>query len=374
MTGEYLLSETMAAAPAPRSRAGWACEAPPHEERTYLREWRFRDNEIKALAASCANHSGFLNAYAFLRRKLTKSQVAILIYHRVAPKNDNWPLEPLDPQSFRKQIEYFCQSYEILPLDRLVQYIQEGQSLPEKAIVITFDDGYKDNFHYAYPILKKYHVPATIFLTTGHIDTDKLFWWDKISYIIQHSCVENIILDEVGSHSLRSKIDKLRARSIVIERMKKLPQERKEQLIDKLISISGVDVPSGLGEGLILSWKEIRKMNNNGINFGAHTVNHPCLVNLPLEQAKWEIIQSKNDIEEKLGKKVNAFSYPNGDSSLELVEFIKESGFTCAVSVLPNRLLSPKDNLYKLGRIGGIEEFNKFKVMFSGLGGDLQSI
>jgi len=330
--------------------------------------------EMKALAASCANHSGFLDAYEFLRRKLTESQIAILMYHRVAPKNDNWSLEPLDPQSFRKQIEYLCQRYEILPLDKLVQYIRVGKSFPEKAIVITFDDGYKDNFHYAYPILMKYHVPATIFLTTGHIDTDKLFWWDKVSYILQHTCVEKIILDELGSHSLRSESDRLRVRSIVIERMKELPQERKEQLINKLISISGVEFPSGLGESLILSWNEIRKMDDNGISFGAHTVNHPCLVNLHLEQAKWEIIQSKKEIEKELGKEVSAFSYPNGDLSLELVEFIKESGFSCAVSILPGKLIRYRDNPYKLSRIGGCDDFDKFKVVSSGLWGDLQNI
>ena len=330
--------------------------------------------EIKALTASCANNLGFLDAYAFLRRELTKSQVAILMYHRVAPRNDTWSLEPLDPQSFRKQIEYFSQSYEILPLDRLVRYILQGNSLPKKAIAITFDDGYKDNFQYAYPILKKYHVPATIFLTTGHIGTDKLFWWDKVSYIIQHSFLEKLALGEVGSYSLRSEIDKLHARSIVIERMKELPQERKELLIDRLVSISGVDIPFGLGKGLNLTWNEIREMNNEGIDFGAHTVNHPCLVNLPLEQAKWEIVQSKTDIEEQLGKEVNAFSYPNGDLSLKLVKLIKESGFKYAVSVLPNKLTSSKDNPYKLSRIGGCEDFNKFKVMFSGFWGDFQDM
>jgi len=325
-----------------------------------------------AFAAFCANNSGFLDTYAFMRRKLTKSQVVILMYHRVAPRIDNWALEPLDPKSFRKQIEYFCHNYEILPLDRLVQYIQLGRSLPEKAIVITFDDGYKDNFRYAFPILKKYHVPATIFLTTGHIGTDKLFWWDKVSYIIQHSCAKELNLDEVGRHLLGSEIDKLRARSAVMEKMKKLPPERKEQMIDKLISISGVDVPSGLGEGLILSWNEIRKMNNNGIDFGAHTVNHQSLANFPSERAKWEIIQSKKDIEEELGEEVSAFSYPNGDLSLELIELIKKCGFTCAVSILP-KLITTTDCLYKLGRIEGCEDFNKFKVMSSGLWGDLQN-
>lgn len=329
--------------------------------------------EIKSLAVSCANHSGFLDVYSSLRRKLTKSQVAILIYHRVALKKDNWSLEPLDPQSFENQIKYFSENYEILPLEKLVQFIQLGMPLPKKAIVITFDDGYKDNFLYAYPILRRYHANATVFLSTGHIDTDKLFWWDKVSYVIQHSCIDRLILDELGSYSLQSEIDRLRVCSVVMDWMKNLDQESKEKFIDKLISITGVNIPSGLGKNFILSWNEIRKMNNNGIAFGAHTVNHPCLINLPLKQAKWEIIQSKIDIDENLGKEFSAFSYPYGDSNIELIKFTKESGFKCAVSFLPCKLIGSKDNLYTLSRIVPYEDFSKFKIMSSGLWGDLRS-
>lgn len=330
--------------------------------------------EVKGFVAGAANHLGFLDVYASLRRKLTKSQVAILMYHRVSPKQDNWSFEPINPQSFERQMQYFCRSCEILSLDKLAQYIQQGKSLPEKAVVITFDDGYKDNYLYAYPILKKYHVPATIFLATGHIGTSKLFWWDKVSYAIQHTRVEELGLNELGSHSLRSELDKSRVNSIVTERLKKSSDGEKNLLIEKLLQISGVDISADLGKELILSWDEVKEMSNGGIAFGAHSVSHPVLVNMPLEQAKWEIIQSKKDVEEKLAQPVTAFSYPNGDFNAELVNFIKESGFTCAVAVSPCKLITSRDNLYQLSRIAAMEDFNKFKVMFCGLWGDLKSI
>jgi peptidoglycan/xylan/chitin deacetylase (PgdA/CDA1 family) len=330
--------------------------------------------EIKALVASITNHTGILDAYAFLRRKLTKSQVAILMYHRVCPRSDNWSLDPLRPQSFAKQIEYFCRNYEIISLDKLAEYIYRGKSLPEKAVAVTFDDGYRDNYLYAYPILKKHHIPATFFLTTGHIGTGQLFWWDKVSYIIQHTSVGQLDLDEIGNYSLHSEIDKSHASLIIIEKLKKLPEEGKSSLIEKWLSISGVVIPDDLGKELILSWDEVREMNSDGISFGAHSVSHPVLTNLPLEQAKWEIIQSKKDIEEKLGKEVTAFSYPNGDFNPKIAKFIQESGFSCSVSVLPGKLISAKDNPYELSRIGAIEDSNKFKVVFCGLWGDLQGI
>jgi len=271
-------------------------------------------------------------------------------------------------------MEYLCQNYEILALEKLVQYIQRMKSLPRKAVVITFDDGYRDSYLYAYPILKKNHIPLTMFLTTGHIGSlDKLFWWDEVSYLIWNATVKQVDLDELGSHSLQSEPDRFHASSTITRRLKNLPDQRKNLLIEKLFRISGVEIPAGLGKELILTWDEVREMSDSGIIFGAHSVNHPILTNLPLERAKWEISQSKTDIEEKLGKEVTAFSYPNGDFSPELAKFIKGSGFTCAVSVSPSKLVALKDNPYELSRIEPIEDSNKFKVMFCGLWGDLKN-
>jgi peptidoglycan/xylan/chitin deacetylase (PgdA/CDA1 family) len=331
--------------------------------------------EIKAMVSSIADYSGFLNTYAFLRRKLTKSQVAVLMYHRVCPRNDNWSLDPLSPQGFEKQMEYFCRNFEVISLAELSRYLQQRKYLPEKAVVITFDDGYKDNYLYAYPIIKKYHIPATIFLTTGHIGTGRLFWFDKVGYIIQHTSVNNLDLGKFGNHARKSNIDNLHTKVTIIERLKRMPEEEKNFLIERLLSISRItNIPTDVGKELILTWDEVKEMSNDGVDFGAHSVSHPILTNIPLEQAKMEILQSKKDIEEELSKEVIAFSYPNGDFNSEISKFIQESGFTCAVSVLPSALISPKDSTYEMSRMGAIEHFNKFKVVFCGLWGDLQSM
>lgn len=124
----------------------------------------------------------------------------------------------------------------------------------------------------------------------------------------------------------------------------------------------------------ILSWKEVLEMSNCGIDFGAHSVNHPVLTNLPMEQAKYEITKSKKDIELMIGKNVTAFSYPDGDFNDELINHVKENGFVCAVSVYPHKLIGVKDNLWALNRISASVDFEKFKVMLCGLWGDLQSI
>lgn len=296
------------------------------------------------------------------------------MYHRVCPDKDSWSLAPLSPRDFEKQLEYFRRNFELMSLDQLAQCIRRRRNLPEKAVVITLDDGYKDNYLYAYPLLKKYRIPATIFLSTGYVGNDRLFWYDEVRYIISSAPVVQLRLEELGSFSLRTEPARYRAGFIVSEKLKSLPDGRKNALIEELTSICRVSIPPGLGQDFVLSWDEVRAMSKAGISFGAHTVNHPVLSNLPLQRAKWEIAQSKRDIEEQLGKEVTAFSYPNGDLSPEIVRLVAESGFSCAVCVSPSKLISRKDSPYRLNRIAGLENFDKSKVMLCGFWGDLQGI
>lgn len=328
--------------------------------------------EIKKLVAAIANRLGFLDAYSLLRRKLTKSQVAILMYHRVSPQKDNWSLQALSPQSFERQIQYLSKNYEILPIHALTQCLQQGKPLPEKAVTITLDDGYRDNYVHAYPILKKYDVPATIFLTTGHINTGELFWFDKVRYIIHNTSLSALESTELGRYTLQSTEDRIRSASAICQVLKKLPDKKKNLLIEKLYSEYCESIPNNLGRELILSWEEIREMKNN-ITFGAHTVTHPILTRLSLEQAKYEIMQSKKDIEENIGQKVTSFCYPNGslgDFNREIVKLIKESGFTSAVTAIPG-LITPEANPYELRRLPASTDFNIFKVLLSGSYPDL---
>lgn len=329
--------------------------------------------EIERLACAMVNNLGLLDAYAFLKRRRIGSQVAIILYHRVSTVKDDWSLETLSPQSFERQIKYFRENYEMLSLEELAPYVHERKSLPKKAVVITFDDGYRDNYLYAFPILRKYRAPATIFLATGHIGTAKLFWWDKVRYAVQHTTPERLELGKFGSYSLESALDRRHAGFAITEKLMNLPDERKNSLIEKLINVAGVDIPDRLGRELILSWNEVVQMSRDGIDLGAHSVTHPILTNIPLERARWEIVQSKNDIETRLGKPVSFFSYPNSIFNPEIVKLVEQSGFAGGITDNPV-WITHRDNPYKLGRIGAAEDFNIFKVMFCGFWGDLQSI
>ena len=101
------------------------------------------------------------------------------MYHHIGSKKDGYLLNRTNTSDFEKQMIYLKKTHEIFNFKRLNQVFKEGKTLPKRTAIITFDDGYKNNYTEAFPILKKYNIPATIFLTTGHIETNNVFWWDK---------------------------------------------------------------------------------------------------------------------------------------------------------------------------------------------------
>ena len=321
-----------------------------------------------------ANFIGFFDIYSLLRGHI-KSQAAIIVYHRVGSK-DAWSLDSVSVQGFEAQIKYLNKYYNILSLSELTELIQEKKPLPKRVVVLTFDDCYKDIYLYAYPILKKYSAPATIFLTPGHIGTGNLFWWDKIGYVLWNTKLKSLDLGELRDVSLNSPKDKLSAISLIVGRFKRVPEEEKNALIEKLIHISGVFFPTGIEREVISSWDEVKEMSENGIDFGAHTITHPILTKVSPDQMRYEITQSKKEIVEKLGRPVTSFSYPNGmpaDYNSETINILKMNGFTCAVTGIP-RMVALKSDLYELGRIEPGVDFRSFKLYVSGLYPDVISI
>jgi len=326
------------------------------------------------LLASLANSSHSIDIYNNLRRAIFKSQIYIIMYHRVAPKLDSWTLDSLSPLSFEKQIIFLQKNYKIISLDSLVQSILLGKSIPQKVAIITFDDGYRDNYLYAYPILKKYNISATIFLVTGHIGTGNLFWWDKIGYAINYTNLNQLNLDGIGIISLRSERERMNAILKLIEHMQLIPWDRANSLINELCSIAEVDYNVDLGRTYIMTWDDVNEMASAGINFGAHTVSHPILTNMSLDQAKWEILYSKNCLEKRISQNIDAFSYPCGYFSDDIVDVVRTCGFQYAVDGNRNRQVSFNDSVYQLTRISTVEDFNISKAILCGVLSDFSSV
>ena len=317
-----------------------------------------------------ANHYALQRLCVYLS-SVTPARAAIFVYHQVCDQGTRRSLPAGAALEFEKQIKYLNKACKVMPLDELTEHVLAGKTLPKRAAAITFDDGYRDNYQYAYPVLKRYGLPATFFLATDYIDNRKLFWWDQLSYILHKTHLQVIEVGGLGNYYLRSDTERLQAALNITRRLKKLPDKRKNLLLESLADISAVEIPAGLGNEIILSWHEIREMSANGMDFGAHTLSHPILTRVPLKAAIKEITESKRHIEEKIRKRVTTFAYPNGtpsDHNDDITEILKESGFTFAFTSAPPGMASPEADRYHISRIPCVTEgLYLITTFFSGL-------
>jgi peptidoglycan/xylan/chitin deacetylase (PgdA/CDA1 family) len=320
--------------------------------------------------AKLANYSGFLNTYSYIKRD---NNIVVIAYHRVGPYEDKSPLK-VSISEFEKQCKHFMKSYKIISLSELIQSILEKRPL-KKMAVITFDDGYKDNYIHAFPILKRYKIPATIFLASGHIGTDNLFWWDKIDYVLRNTKLKDIEIENFGKISLNKYENRWQKIFEFKAKLKQISEENKNKIIDEIVKLSDVDI-SDIGKETILSWDDVKYMNEFGIDFGSHTVTHPILKKISLSDVKYEVTFSKKTIESKLGHPIDSFSYPNGtidDFDDQVSSIVKDAGFKCAVTGI-QRMVTTKSDLYKLERLNSADNFNLFKFYISGLYTDINRV
>lgn len=309
-------------------------------------------NQIK----DAINRIKLPSAYLSIRSQVKKPWGILVIYHRV-DNSDNfpWALSPVDPVSFEKQIDFLARHYEIVSLDDLAGNIKLKKAFSKKPAVITFDDGFKDNYTIAYPILQKKSIPATIFIATSRIECEELFWSDKINYACWVTGLSKIDAQELGDLSFVSPSDRKKSSARIKASLKTLSVELREEKITRILDELDVEIPADINRDLMLSWDEIRDMGKNGIDFGAHSVSHNSLTEYSIPDAEKEIAQSKSRLEEELGIEVTTFSYPygkNSDYNSSIIDIVQKNGFQCAVTTNFG-LVTNESDPYELPRISG---------------------
>jgi peptidoglycan/xylan/chitin deacetylase (PgdA/CDA1 family) len=269
----------------------------------------------------------------FARRK--QRTVQILIYHRVNDDRD-WSFPGTPIGVFARQMDYLASTHTVLGLEDAVERIHRND-VPENAIVVTFDDGYHDNFANAYPILRNLSLPATVFLATDVIGSDRLLWHDRVFGAFRKTKVLELSeCPDKQRFSLATAGERLAAQHEVLGFLFSLDEKQRDFWIDRLIA--KLKVPDIREKrGLMLSWQEIATMSRNGIAFGSHSVTHPILSKLSATRIREEIVTSKRVIEEKLGTSVTTFAYPKGgrgDFNETTKKLLIEAGYRCAVTTL----------------------------------------
>jgi len=234
-----------------------------------------------------------------------------------------------------EMIRHLKKEYNIISFEKSVDLLKSKDDIPENTVVITFDDGYRDNYINAFPILKKYQVPATIFITAGVINSGKMLWYDVIVDAFEKTNKTYVDLHylNLGTYSLISKSDKLRATKEVAVSGKYLKRNEKEAFIKNILKELGVHPENNINSQSMLTWDDIKIMSDNGISFGSHGMSHTILTTLSPEEAEFEITESKKMIEEKTGIAVHFFSYPNGgrkDFNEAIIQTLKKNNYTAA--------------------------------------------
>lgn len=294
---------------------------------------------------------GLYNLKAYKLNAL-KNQAYIIAYHRVVENPS--PFYPeLDIRTFEAQIRHLSENYSIVPVEEIVKRITTGQTL-KKCLALTFDDGFKDNYTHAYPILKKYNAPATIFLITSCIETGNPPWFMAFRRAFEKTDKKELYIILGGQNfrlNLSSMVQKKAASDEVMSFLQICPNKKRLLFLKEIFDALGPNDFSCL-ENIMLNWNEIREMANNGVSFGAHTHSHPILANLTISEAEFEITRSKRIIEKKLNKPVNGFAYPVGKRAhydKKLFSILNRNGFEYAFTTGSEKILY-NSNLYEISR------------------------
>jgi peptidoglycan/xylan/chitin deacetylase (PgdA/CDA1 family) len=324
---------------------------------------------IKTILAYFFYYTGLI---FILEQIFLKHRCIVLIYHRItSPAKELVPLQDgmyVEPEIFEEHLRYLKKHFKIISLEELISIMKSRKSF-KKFCHITFDDGWQDNYSNAYPLLKKYEVPATIFLATDFIGTEEWFWPEKIMYLLIKTQKVDIEgdFDEATTNVLKifhqpsvSHEDRINKS---INFMKQKTLKKIALVISDLHKITGVKTFPR--KRLLLNWNEVQEMMENRISFGSHTKKHAILTSLEnIDEIRKELSDSKKIIEEKISKPIKSFCYPNGNYTPAIIQLVKDSGYESAFGTESGKL-SDGDNLYNMKRISIHNDVSFNRPMFA---------
>jgi ubiquinone/menaquinone biosynthesis C-methylase UbiE/peptidoglycan/xylan/chitin deacetylase (PgdA/CDA1 family) len=306
----------------------------------------------------------------FLKRK-----TAILMYHGFTDKTDEIGIENhqgkhLDISRFDEEMRYLKNHHNPISLPYFIRAFKDGRPIPDNSVIVTMDDGYESNYVLAYPILKRYGIPATIFITTDFVQNNKYLWVDRIEYAISRTEEKTLTCDVYGkaySFDLSTRGSKMRADNKVRSLLKRLPLDVRsaivegieEQLRERLSTIITPNIYRPL------QWGQVREMvDSDLVTIGSHAHNHIALAKCKGSQAEDELTISKEIIETHTERICDIFCYPNGaigDFNARTKSYLKSAGYLCGLINVPG-FNSTRSDIFQLKRFGlsedpSIEEF-----------------
>ncbi|HSE83536.1 MAG TPA: polysaccharide deacetylase family protein [Thermodesulfobacteriota bacterium] len=302
-----------------------------------------------------------------LLRKRNVNKLIFLMYHSVI----RTPLQVyscfVEESSFRNQMIYLKRHFEVISLSEAVKRLESGK-IHQPAAVITLDDGLQNNYDFAFPTLREAGLPATIFLTTGLVNTNDTIWYCRLNLALSETSRTSIVWDG-SSFDLSEPGCRAYAASVIGARVKEFPHRKLLTEIRKIVLDLGCDPNTGVKVSSpfrMLSHKAIAEMTDSGlIEFGAHTHSHAILSLLSPEERYDEITRSVAAVHDLTGRPCEFFAYPNGraqDYNTEVIKILEACGVRASLTAIEgyNDETTPVMELRRIG-IGANMSMNKFK-------------
>jgi len=253
---------------------------------------------------------------------------------------------------------HLSQRYTVLPLGDAIRSLR-ARDLPERAVTITFDDGYADNYEHAWPILKRYGLTATFFLVTRALDRELVLWWDAVAGVVERlangeSAARAAVSGRLPwpmKHIL-SDLDRGTPASTVslrlVQALNETPRDVRALVLARL-GIAAPD-PDDPASDIMMTWPQVREMNAAGVEFGAHTEAHEFLDQTDPQTARREIVGSVRTMTQRLGIPVKLFAYPRGRFAPFILPALDEAGIEAAVTT-EGGSNGPEQDPFRLKRI-----------------------
>lgn len=268
-------------------------------------------------------------------RWMTRHSARILMYHQFSPDGTKGKLTA---SVFEQQIQFLVRYYRPCRMDQLVVWLQTGEPLPANLVIITVDDGYENFFKIAYPILKRYNVPATIYIVTRFVNQTIWLWFDMLKYQLNWGKRGSYVFEIAGNvYPVLLDDDQTRQNAWhqIADACLPLTQNERMTTLNKIGTMLDVKMPDRPAmEFRAMTWDELRQLDPELIEVGSHTCSHPILTRCSGPELEIELVESKTTIERELGCKVLSFCYPNGqphDYDARVMSAVQAASYTSAV-------------------------------------------
>ncbi len=263
----------------------------------------------------------------------------VVMYHRVItnPADDPFQLGMcVTKRRFREQIAFFRDYFEPIGLGEGVRRRQEGLPMPRRAVSITFDDGYVDNLSTAWPILREYGMPATVFVTTGERVDGPGLWWDRVIHAVANTTAPTLDLSSIGLNSVSGTLalGRLHRAGSLTSLLALLWEHDIDTTLEAVGCIEQALCPLPNPNTLParLSDEDIATLHREGVEIGAHTIHHPDLRMTSDERMQQELLEPKRTLESIIGATVDGFAYPRGLSDGRVIKAVGNAGYRYAVA------------------------------------------